>query len=81
LNGHTDPVTLQVASAQETALDKLSYQEILRAVQQLSPAYRTVFNLFVMDGLSHDEISNKLVLPKAHQNQTLQKQEICKKYY
>ena len=73
LNGHTDPVTLQVASAQETALDKLSYQEILRAVQQLSPAYRTVFNLFVIDGLSHDEISNKLGIAEGTSKSNLAK--------
>ena len=73
LNGHTDPTTLQVASAQETALDKLSYQEILRAVQQLSPAYRTVFNLFVMEGLSHDEISNKLGIAEGTSKSNLAK--------
>ncbi|HEX6846870.1 MAG TPA: RNA polymerase sigma factor [Chitinophagaceae bacterium] len=73
LNGFTDPVTLQVASAQETALDKLSYQEILRAVQQLSPAYRTVFNLFVMDGLSHDEISQKLGIAEGTSKSNLAK--------
>ena len=73
LNGYTDPTTLQVASAQETALDKLSYQEILRAVQQLSPAYRTVFNLFVMEGLSQDEISNKLGIAEGTSKSNLAK--------
>ena len=73
LTGHTDPVTLQVASAQETALDKLSYQEILSAVQRLSPAYRTVFNLFVMEGLSHDEISNKLGIAEGTSKSNLAK--------
>lgn len=73
LNGHTDPVTLQVASSQETALDKLSYQEILRAVQQLSPAYRTVFNLFVMEGMSHEEISTKLGIAEGTSKSNLAK--------
>jgi RNA polymerase sigma factor (sigma-70 family) len=44
----------------EDAIDKLSYEEIIRAVQELSPGYRTVFNLFVIDGLSHEEIANQL---------------------
>lgn len=73
LNGHTDPVTLQVASTQETALDKLSYQEILKAVQKLSPAYRTVFNLFVMEGMSHDEISKKLGIAEGTSKSNLAK--------
>ena len=44
----------------ETALDKISYDEIIKAIQQLSPAYRTILNLFVIDGFSHDEIAEKL---------------------
>ena len=55
-----DSVVYQLASISETAIDKLSYDEIIRAVQELSPGYRTVFNLFVIEGLSHEEIANKL---------------------
>jgi RNA polymerase sigma factor (sigma-70 family) len=55
-----DNVVYQVATVSEDAIDKLSYEEIIRAVQELSPGYRTVFNLFVIEGLSHDEISNHL---------------------
>jgi RNA polymerase sigma-70 factor (ECF subfamily) len=72
-NGQADPITLQIASKQETALDKLSYDEIIKAVQQLSPAYRTVFNLFVMDGLSHDEISKKLGIAEGTSKSNLAK--------
>jgi RNA polymerase sigma-70 factor (ECF subfamily) len=55
-----DDVVYQMASVNEDALDKLSYEEIIRAVQELSPGYRTVFNLFVIEGLSHDEIATHL---------------------
>ena len=55
-----DSVVYQVAAVNESAVDKLSYEEIIRSVQELSPGYRTVFNLFVIDGLSHDEISRQL---------------------
>ncbi len=44
----------------ETPVDKLSYDELIRLIQQLSPMYKMVFNLFVIDGLSHDEISERL---------------------
>jgi RNA polymerase sigma factor (sigma-70 family) len=44
----------------ETGIDVLSFKEIIEAIRLLSPAYRTVFNLFVIEGLSHEEISNKL---------------------
>lgn len=42
------------------ALDMISYDEIIQAVQNLSSAYRMVLNLFVIDGFSHEEIAEKL---------------------
>lgn len=60
LNGHMDPANLQIETHEEDALDKMTHEEILNTVKQLSPAYRTVFNLFVIDGLSHEEIATKL---------------------
>jgi RNA polymerase sigma-70 factor (ECF subfamily) len=38
----------------------LDYQTLLSFVQELSPAYRTVFNMYVIDGFSHEEIAKKL---------------------
>jgi RNA polymerase sigma-70 factor (ECF subfamily) len=35
----------------------LNYNDLLRMVQQLPQAYRTVFNLFAIEGYSHDEIA------------------------
>ena len=45
---------------QETGLDKIAYQEIILAIRRLSPVYRTVFNLFVIEGFSHEEIAETL---------------------
>lgn len=44
----------------ENAIDKMSYLEIIKLVQKLSPVYRTVFNLYVIDGFKHEEIAAKL---------------------
>ena len=55
-----DSVIYQVPSFSEDALDRISYEEIIQAVQELSPGYRTVFNLFVIDGFTHEEISIQL---------------------
>ncbi len=44
----------------ETPLDKLSYDEVVKLVQELSPMYRMVFNMYVIDGLNHEEISKQL---------------------
>jgi len=41
-------------------VSRFSELEILDAVQQLSPSYRAVFNLYVIEGYSHKEISQLL---------------------
>lgn len=42
------------------ALHNLSVEEIMNLVQQLSPAYRMVFNLYVLEGYKHHEIAEEL---------------------
>jgi len=44
----------------EDAVDKISYDEILAAIRYLTPGYRTVLNLFIIEGFSHEEIANQL---------------------
>jgi RNA polymerase sigma-70 factor (ECF subfamily) len=50
----------QVVSVHGDALDALSYGELVMMVQQLTPAYRTVFNLYVIDGYTHEEIAAQM---------------------
>jgi RNA polymerase sigma factor (sigma-70 family) len=38
----------------------LLYKELVSMIKQLPPAYRTVFNMIVIDGLSHSEVSESL---------------------
>ena len=38
-------------------LDDINYEEIAKLIQKLSPAYKTIFNLYVIDGYSHKEIA------------------------
>lgn len=42
-----------------TPLD-IKKEDILKAIQGLTPGYRTAYNLFVMDGFTHQEISTML---------------------
>jgi RNA polymerase sigma factor (sigma-70 family) len=39
---------------------QMGYAELIKLVQELSPAYRTVFNLYVIDGYTHEEIATML---------------------
>jgi RNA polymerase sigma factor (sigma-70 family) len=44
----------------ESSIDKMTYKEILSIIQRLSPVYRIVFNLYVMDGFKHEDIARQL---------------------
>ena len=44
----------------EDILSKIGYKELINLVQSLSTAYRTVFNMYVIDGYKHDEIAKTL---------------------
>lgn len=50
----------QVSSDVPDVVSTCSAQEILAAVQQLPPTYRTIFNLYVIEGYSHKEIADQL---------------------
>ncbi len=43
-----------------SALDSLAEKDIINLIQELSPGYRTVFNLYVIEGFSHREIAEQL---------------------
>jgi len=56
-------VELEEAENQTTANDiisNISYSEIIGMIRKLSPAYRAVFNLYVIEGYKHEEIADIL---------------------
>ena len=44
----------------EEILASINYQELVALVQSLSASYRTVFNMYVIDGFKHEEIAKTL---------------------
>ncbi len=55
------------------AVSQCTEREILDAVQQLSPAYRAVFNLYVIEGYSHREIAEMLDITESTSRSNLVK--------
>jgi RNA polymerase sigma factor (sigma-70 family) len=47
-------------SKETSLIDRLSERELIRLIQMLPPAYRIVFNLYVLDGMKHREIAELL---------------------
>ncbi len=58
--GELDITSVYKSVNGENGLDKVSYDEIIRFIQNLSPAYRTVLSLFIVEGFSHEEIAYQL---------------------
>jgi len=59
-NAHDDLSDYHDLGHNASVYADLAYKELLLLIQALSPAYRLVFNLFVIDGYSHEEISGLL---------------------
>ena len=43
-----------------SVLDSLAEKDVIALIQQLSPGYRTVFNMYVIEGYTHREIADAL---------------------
>jgi RNA polymerase sigma factor (sigma-70 family) len=56
-----------------SAIDTLSTDEILEQVQKLTPSYRMVFNLYVIEGYSHKEIGEMLEITESTSRSNLVK--------
>jgi len=63
---------VQAVDVSEDAISSMSADEILAMVRRLSPAYRTVFTLYVIDGYSHREIAEKLGVTEGTSKSNLQ---------
>jgi len=68
--------TLGITHAQGVSVDTntisdLAAQEILELVQKLSPSYRMVFNLYIIEGYKHREVGEKLGITEATSRATL----------
>lgn len=49
-----------VVADDEDPMESMAYDDLVKLVQQLSPAYRSVFCLFAIDGFTHEEIARIL---------------------
>lgn len=55
-----DVENTEVEWLDENALSKLAAEDIMNMIASLSPGYKTVFNLYAIEGFSHKEIAEQL---------------------
>lgn len=63
----------------ESVISGISYQEIIAMLHQLPPAYRTVFNLYAIEGYKHEEIAKMLAITVGTSKSNLFKARECLK--
>ena len=56
--------------------ESLSVKDVVNSMQKLSPAYRTVFNLYVMEGMTHKEIADELNISEGTSKSNLAKAKL-----
>ncbi len=74
VNAYEKPAAKEEIISDE-ALLTINKDELLKAVQELTPAYRTVFNLFLIDGYTHAEIAQILDISEETSKSNLSKAE------
>jgi RNA polymerase sigma-70 factor (ECF subfamily) len=62
--------------ADTDAVDLLSAEEIYRIIQELPDPYRITFNLYEVEGFSHEEIAVKLGIPEGTSRSNLSRAKI-----
>lgn len=76
LNSNLDDVDetkLLIEPAGVPVLSRIAYEDLIKLVQKLSPAYRAVFNMYVVDGYNHKEIAEKLKITEGASKSNLSK--------
>ncbi len=58
--GELNDFAWQQVDNSQKADQTIMYKELIDHVRKLPPSYRTVFNMYVIDGFSHQEIANQL---------------------
>lgn len=56
----SDISEMEIYGAEPVINSKLNYEDLIALIQELPHGYRTVFNLYAIDGYTHEEIAGQL---------------------
>ena len=66
-------VARNIASDDPTVIQKISYMDLLKLITELPTGFRTVFNMYVIEGYSHKEIAESLGIAETTSRSQLQR--------
>ena len=62
-----------ISSDDPTPIQTIGYQELCKMIAALPPGFRTVFNMYVVEGFSHKEIAEALEISETTSRSQLQR--------
>lgn len=62
-----------ITTDEPTAIQKIGYQDLMKMISALPPGFRTVFNMYVIEGYSHKEIAEALGISETTSRSQLQR--------
>ncbi|MBQ9547684.1 MAG: sigma-70 family RNA polymerase sigma factor [Bacteroidales bacterium] len=65
-----------VVSDSPSAIQQIGYRELVGMIASLPPGFRTVFNMYVVEGYSHKEIAEALGVSEATSRSQLQRARV-----
>ena len=65
-----------ISSDDPTTIQKLGYAELMKIVMNLPTGFRTVFNMYVIEGYSHKEIAQALGISEVTSRSQLQRARV-----
>lgn len=75
-SGYVEENAEEIKEEETTEYANISTEQIMEAVQQLPNAYRTVFNMYVVDGFTHKEIGEQLGINEGTSKSNLSKAKV-----
>lgn len=73
LRRNTDLEKIHVSANQDNPDSSLHWEDLVKTMERLPDGYRKVFELFVLEGLSHEEIGKRL-----HISEGTSKSQLCR---
>ena len=65
-----------ITSDDPSAIQKIGYNDLLEMVAALPPGFRTVFNMYIIEGYSHKEIAEMLGISETTSRSQLQRARV-----
>ena len=62
-----------ISAGDPTPVQKIGHEELTKMISELPPGFRTVFNMYIVEGYSHKEIAEALGVSEATSRSQLQR--------